>query len=165
MVDLLRIDYTSRQHLTLDNCFFGLNMNFWLVKQEPSKYSWDDFVKDRETYWDGVRNYQARNNLKKMKKDDLVLFYHSVVGKEVMGIAKVSREVYPDPTTDDSRWVVVNLKPCKPISIPVALDDIKSHSELSDIALVKQSRLSVMPLTKKEFKTILKMGRTTINGI
>lgn len=140
-------------------------MNFWLVKQEPSKYSWDEFVKDKETYWDGVRNYQARNNIQKMKKGDLVMFYHSVVGKEVRGIAKVSKEFYPDPTTNDSRWVVVNLKPYKSMSIPVTLDDIKTHSELNNIALIKQSRLSVMPLTKKEFKTILKMGRTTINGI
>jgi len=140
-------------------------MNFWLVKQEPSKYSWVEFVKDKETYWDGVRNYQARNNLKKMKKGDLVMFYHSVVGKEVIGIAKVSKEYYLDPTIDDSRWVVVNLRACKPMSVPVTLDAIKTHSELSDIALIKQSRLSVMPLTKKEFKTILKMGQTKINGI
>ena len=140
-------------------------MNFWLVKQEPSKYSWDEFVKDKETYWDGVRNYQARNNLQKMKKDDLVLFYHSVVGKEVKGIAKVSKESYPDPTTEDSRWVVVNLKPCKPMSVPVTLEDIKTHSELNDIALIKQSRLSVMLLTKKEFKTILRMGQTKMSGL
>ena len=132
-------------------------MSYWLIKQEPSKYSWDDFVKDKETYWDGVRNYQARNNLQKMKKNDLILFYHSEIGKEVVGIAKVSKEFYPDPTTNDSRWVVVNIKPYKAILIPVTLDDIKSHSELSDIALIKQSRLSVMPLTKKEFKTILKI--------
>ena len=140
-------------------------MNFWLVKQEPSKYSWDDFIKDKETHWDGVRNYQARNNLRSMKKGDLVMYYHSVVGKEVVGIAKVTKEFYPDPTTTDSRWVVVDLKPCKPISSPVTLNDIKTHSELSDIALIKQSRLSVMPLTKKEFKTILKMGHTKISGL
>ena len=140
-------------------------MNFWLVKQEPSKYSWDEFVRDKETYWDGVRNYQARNNLMKMKIGDLVMFYHSVVGKEVVGLAKVSKEFYPDPTIDDSRWMVVNLKQCKSMSIPVTLDAIKIHPDLSDIALIKQSRLSVMPLTRKEFKTILKMGETTINGI
>ena len=140
-------------------------MNFWLVKQEPSKYSWDELVSDKETYWDGVRNYQARNNLQKMKKGDLVMFYHSVVGKEVMGIAKVSKEFYPDPTTTDSRWVVVNLKPCKPILNPVTLDDIKANSELSKIALIKQSRLSVMPLARKEFKTILEMGHTKMSGI
>jgi predicted RNA-binding protein with PUA-like domain len=140
-------------------------MNFWLVKQEPSKYSWDQFVKDKGTYWDGVRNYQARNNLQKMKKGDLLLFYHSVVGKDVRGIAKVSKEYYPDPTTDDPRWVVVDLKPVKPMSIPVTLDDIKAQPNLSDIALNKQSRLSVMPLSKNEFKTILKMGQTKVSGI
>jgi len=140
-------------------------MNFWLVKQEPSKYSWDKFIKDKETYWDGVRNYQARNNLQKMKKGDLVMFYHSVVGKQVVGVAKVSKEFYPDPTTNDPRWVVVNLMPCKPISTPVTLDHIKTHPGLSNIALIKQSRLSVMQLTKKEFKTILKIGHTKISGI
>ena len=140
-------------------------MNFWLVKQEPSKYSWDMFVKDKETYWDGVRNYQARNNLKKMEKGDLVMFYHSIIGKEIMGIAKVSKEFYPDPTTNDTRWVVVDLKAYKAISIPVSLEDIKSHSKLNDISLIKQSRLSVMPLTKSAFKIILKIGQTKISGI
>ena len=140
-------------------------MNFWLVKQEPSQYNWDQFVMDKETYWDGVRNYQARNNLKKMKKGDLVFFYHSVVGKEIKGIAKVSKEYYPDPTSDNSNWVVVNLKPYKPLSVPVTLDDIKNQLKLSNIALIKQSRLSVMPLTKKEFKIILKMGNTKLAGL
>ena len=140
-------------------------MNFWLVKQEPSKYSWDEFLRDKETYWDGVRNYQARNNLQKMKKDDLVFFYHSVVEKEVKGIAIVSKEFYPDPTTEDPRWVVVNLKPKKTMLIPVSLQVIKAHKNLDTIALIKQSRLSVMPLTKKEFKTIIKMGNTTVNEI
>ena len=140
-------------------------MNFWLVKQEPSKYNWNELVKDKETYWDGVRNYQARNNLQKMKKKDLVFFYHSVVGKEVVGVATVSREFYSDPTTSDSRWVVVNLKPYKSISVPVTLDHIKSHAELVNISLIKQSRLSVMPLTKKEFKIILEMGQTKIREL
>ncbi len=140
-------------------------MNFWLVKQEPSKYNWDQFVKDKKTYWDGVRNYQARNNLKSMKKGDLALFYHSVKGKEVKGIAKIIREHYPDPTTDDDRWVVVDLKPVKPLNQPVALEDIKRNSQLQDISLIKQSRLSVMPLTITEFKTILKMGKTQCDGI
>ena len=144
---------------------FWDDMNFWLVKQEPSKYSWVEFVKDKETYWDGVRNYQARNNLKKMKMGDLVMFYYSVVGKEIIGIAKVSKEFYPDPTIDDPRWVVVNLRPYKAMIVPVTLNAMKTQSELSDIALIKQSRLSVMPLTKKEFKTILKMGQTKIDGI
>jgi predicted RNA-binding protein with PUA-like domain len=140
-------------------------MNFWLVKQEPTKYSWDQLVKDKETYWDGVRNYQARNNLQSMKKGDLVLFYHSVVGKEIMGMAKITREAYPDPTTDDKRWVVVNLKPVKPLKQTVTLEDIKAHPDLKNIALIKQSRLSVMPLTKAEFKTVIGIGNTSVTGI
>lgn len=137
-------------------------MNYWLVKQEPSKYSWEQFVQDKETYWDGVRNYQARNNLKEMKNGDQVLFYHSVVGKEIMGIAKVTKEAYPDPTTDDDRWVVVNLKPVVSMTNTVTLEDVKAHPDLQSIALVKQSRLSVSPLTKEEFHIILEMGQTKI---
>jgi len=135
-------------------------MQFWLVKQEPSKYNWQQFVEDRETYWDGVRNYQARNNLQAMKKGDRVLFYHSVVGKEIKGIARVTRESYPDPTTDDPAWVVVDLKPVKPMKVPVTLEQIKSHAKLREMALVKQSRLSVIPLTPAEFKIILALGKT-----
>lgn len=135
-------------------------MQFWLVKQEPSKYNWQQFVEDQETYWDGVRNYQARNNLQAMKKGDRVLFYHSVVGKEIKGIARVTRESYPDPTTDDPAWVVVDLKPVKPMKVPVTLEQIKSHAKLREMALVKQSRLSVMPLTPAEFKIILALGET-----
>jgi predicted RNA-binding protein with PUA-like domain len=137
-------------------------MNYWLIKQEPSKYSWEQFVQDKKTYWDGVRNYQARNNLKEMKKGDNLLFYHSVIGKEVVGVAKVTREAYPDPTTDDDRWVVVDLIPVTTIKKPVTLEAIKFHPDLQSIALVKQSRLSVSPLTAKEFKTILAMGGTKI---
>ena len=140
-------------------------MSFWLVKQEPSKYSWDQFLLDKETFWDGVRNYQARNNLKKMKKDDLVFFYHSIIGKEIKGVAKISKEFYPDPTINDDRWVVVNLKPLKTLSATVTLEDIKNNPKLIDISLIKQSRLSVMPLTKNEFKIILKMGQTKVNGL
>ena len=135
-------------------------MSFWIVKQEPSKYNWEQFEKDGSTYWDGVRNYQARNNLIAMNKGDLILFYHSVIGKEIVGIAKVTRESYPDPTTDDDRWVVVDLKPIKPFKVPVSLDQIKAHKELTEIALIKQSRLSVMPVTKKEFQILLKLGKT-----
>ncbi len=135
-------------------------MQFWLVKQEPSKYNWQQFVEDQETYWDGVRNYQARNNLQAMKKGDRVLFYHSVVGKEIKGIARVTRESYPDPTTDDPAWVVVDLKPVKPMKVPVTLEQIKSHAKLREMALVKQSRLSVTPLTPAEFKIILALGKT-----
>ena len=140
-------------------------MSFWLVKQEPSKYSWEQFLLDKETLWDGVRNYQARNNLKKMKKDDLVFFYHSVIGKEIKGVAQISIEFYPDPTINDDRWVVVNLKPLKTLSATVTLEDIKNNPKLIDISLIKQSRLSVMPLTKNEFKIILKMGQTKVNGL
>ena len=138
--------------------------SFWIIKQEPSQYNWKQFEKDRETYWDGVRNYQARNNLKKMKKGDNLLFYHSVVGKEIGGIAEVTREAYPDPTTDDERWVVVDLKPIKPFKVPVTLEEIKAHKELSEIALIKQARLSVMPITKKEFQILLKLGKTKLNS-
>ena len=138
--------------------------SFWIIKQEPSKYNWKQFEKDRETYWDGVRNYQARNNLKKMKIGDNLLFYHSVIGKEIVGIAEVTREAYPDPTTDDERWVVVDLKPIKPFKVPVTLEEIKTHKELSEIALIKQARLSVMPITKKEFQVLLKLGKTKLNS-
>ena len=137
-------------------------VSFWIVKQEPTQDSWQQFEKDGGTYWDGVRNYQARNNLNTMKKEDMVLFYHSVIGKEIVGSAKVTREAYQDPTTDDERWVVVDLKPIKPFKISVTLEDIKSHKELSEIALIKQSRLSVMPLAKKEFQFLLKLGKTTM---
>ncbi len=138
--------------------------SFWIIKQEPSQYNWKQFEKDRETYWDGVRNYQARNNLKSMKKGDNLLFYHSVVGKEIVGIAEVTREAYPDPTTDDERWVVVDLKPIKPLKVPVTLEEIKTHKELSEIALIKQARLSVMPITKKEFQILLKLGKTKLSS-
>ena len=137
-------------------------MQFWLVKQEPSKYSWEEFLKDKKTYWDGVRNYQARNNLQAMKKGDHVFFYHSVVGKQIVGIAQVTRESYPDPTTDDPAWVVVDLKPLKSLKVPVTLAQVKTHPKLNEIALVKQSRLSVIPLTQSEFKIILGLGKTKI---
>lgn len=137
-------------------------MNYWLVKQEPSKYSWEEFLKDKKTYWDGVRNYQARNNLKEMEKGDQVLFYHSVVGKEIMGVAQITKESYQDPTTDDDRWVVVDLKPVKSFKTPVTLETIKNHPDLKNMALVKQSRLSVTPLTKQEFNLLLKLGNTKL---
>ncbi len=140
-------------------------MNFWLVKQEPSKYSWDEFVKDKTTYWDGVRNYQARNNLMAMKKGDFVFFYHSVVEKSVKGIAQVIKESYQDPTTNDDRWVVVDLKAIKALANPVSLEIIKSDPKLENIALVKQTRLSVLPLSKPEFKHILKLSKTSLDGV
>ena len=133
-------------------------MNYWLVKSEPDAYSWERFIKEGKTMWEGVRNYQARNNLKEMKKGDMVLFYHSVSAKEVMGIAKVVKEHYPDPTADDDRWVVVDLVPVDALSKPVKLEQIKKDDRLENIALVKQSRLSVMPLKKHEFDIILQLS-------
>ena len=132
---------------------------YWLVKQEPTAYSWDQFVRDGRTSWEGVRNYQARNNLKAMKTGDRVLYYHSVEGQAVVGIAEVVREAYQDPTTKDERWVVVDLVPVEPLGKPVTLDAIKGVPALKDIALLRQSRLSVMPLAKDAFDTIVKMGR------
>ncbi|MCT1526219.1 MULTISPECIES: EVE domain-containing protein [Sphingobacterium] len=133
-------------------------MNYFLVKSEPFKYSWEQFNKDGETFWDGVRNYQARNNLKAMKKGDLVLFYHSNEGKEVVGIAKVVKEFYQDPTTDDERWVVVDLAPVETFKNPVTLETVKADPLLQDIALVKQGRLSVMPLKAEEFDRLVELG-------
>ncbi|NII83864.1 MULTISPECIES: EVE domain-containing protein [unclassified Pedobacter] len=133
-------------------------MNHWLVKSEPFKYSWEKFNQDGRTFWDGVRNYQARNNLKAMKEGDLVLFYHSNEGKNVVGIAKVVREFYQDPTTDDTNWVVVDLSPVESLKNPVSLEQIKAEPSLVDISLVRQGRLSVMPLKAAEFDKILEMG-------
>ncbi len=134
----------------------------WLVKSEPSKYSWDQFVKDGSTHWDGVRNYTARNNLREMKKGDLVLYYHSNEGKEVVGVARVTRESYQDPTTDDDRWLVVDLKPVRELKQPVTLAEIKADVRLAEMELVKQSRLSVSSVEKKAFDRILKLAKTAI---
>ena len=133
-------------------------MNYFLVKSEPFKYSWEQFNKDGRTFWDGVRNYQARNNLKAMKEGDLVLFYHSNEGKEVVGIAKVVKEFYQDPTTDDPKWVVVDLVPVETFKNPVTLELVKADSLLQDVALVRQGRLSVMPLKPEEFDRIVELG-------
>ena len=133
-------------------------MQHWLVKSEPFKYSWDQFEKDKQTFWDGVRNYQARNNLREMKKGDLVLWYQSNEGKEVVGIAKVAKTAYQDPTTEDPNWVVVDLKPFKKLKKPVTLEQIKAHPLLQEIGLVRQGRLSVMGLSAAEFDIILELG-------
>jgi len=130
-------------------------MKYWLVKQEPEKYSFNDLLRDEKTIWDGVRNYQARNNLRDMKTGDKVLFYHSVSEKSVVGIAEVSKENFPDPS--DEKWLVVEIKPSEKFANPVTLEQIKAEKTLENIALIKQSRLSVMPLTKKEFDLILKL--------
>ena len=133
-------------------------MNYWLAKSEPSKYSFDQLVKDKKTIWDGVRNYAARNNLRAMKKGDQVLFYHSNEGKEIVGIAEVAKEAYQDPTTEDTNWVVVELKPIKALPEPVTLAAIKAEPSLATIELVRLSRLSVSIVTPNEFKKVLKMG-------
>jgi predicted RNA-binding protein with PUA-like domain len=135
-------------------------MAYWLVKSDPESYSWDDMIKDKKTAWDGVRNYQARNNLKEMNKGDMVLFYHSVQATEVVGITKVTREYFQDPTTEDERWVAVDLEAIEPLDKPVTLSQIKKESKLKDIPLIKQSRLSVMPLNKKEYDTIIEMSKS-----
>ena len=137
-------------------------MQHWLVKQEPEKYPWTQFVKDKGTYWDGVRNYQARNNLRAMKKGDLVMYYHSVSEKAVVGVAKVTREAYPDPTAKEGDWSVVDLKPLKAMAEPVTLERIKVDAKLTEIALIKQSRLSVMPLRASEFRRVLQLGKTKL---
>jgi len=131
---------------------------FWLVKQEPETYSWDDLVRDGRTDWTGVRNFQARNNLRQMKAGEAVLFYHSGASKSVVGIAEVARAGYPDPTADDPQWVAVDIKPVTPLKQPVALADMRENSQLSNLLLIRQSRLSVLPVTKNEFETIMKMG-------
>ena len=133
-------------------------MKYWLLKSEPDAWSWDNQVKEGASMWDGVRNYQARNNLKEMKKNDLCFFYHSVKERSIVGIVKVVKEYYPDPTDKTGRFVVVDVKAIKKLKNPVSLDQIKENNKLQDIALVKQSRLSVMPLKKTEWDIIIKMS-------
>jgi predicted RNA-binding protein with PUA-like domain len=132
--------------------------SFWLVKQEPSSYSWSDFVVEGQTSWTGVRNYSARNNLRKMQKGDEVLFYHSGDDKAVVGIAKVIRTAYPDSSAKEGDWSTVDLGPVKPLHRPVTLREIKSCPRLKGIALVRQSRLSVMPLAESDFREIVRKG-------
>src|SRR5215208_1697521 len=127
-------------------------MAYWLIKSEPFKYSWDQFVKDKQTFWDGVRNYAARNNLKTMKKGDEVFFYHSNEGLEIVGIARVAKEAYQDPTTNEDAWVAVDLKPHKKLKKPVSLDTMKKDKRLKDMALIRIGRLSVQPVTDQEWK-------------
>ena len=134
------------------------NTKYWLVKSEPVKYSWDKFMADGRTFWDGVRNYQARHNLREMQLNDLVLFYHSNEGKAVVGVAKVVQTAYQDPTTEDKNWVVVDLSPVEALKNPVTLEAIKADPLLQNISLVRQGRLSVMPLQANEFDRIIAMG-------
>ena len=129
------------------------------MKTEPGNYSWDDLVKDKHTHWDGVRNYQARNNMKAMKTGDLALYYHSVNEKSVIGLAKIIKEYYQDPTTDDERWVVVDIEPVEQFKHPVTLEQVKSDERLANMVLVNNSRLSVQPVKKEEFDIIVGMGQ------
>ncbi|MBN8680851.1 MAG: EVE domain-containing protein [Chitinophagales bacterium] len=137
-------------------------MHYWLVKSEPDVYSYDQLVKEGRGRWDGVRNYQARNNLRAMKNGDLCLFYHSNIGLEVVGIARVATEHYPDPTAEKGDWSCVDLEPFKPLAQPVKLTDIKAHPALQQLLLVRNGRLSVMPVQSDEFFTILGMGQTEL---
>jgi len=135
-------------------------MQYWLLKSEPFKYSYDDLVRDKRTYWDGVRNYQARNNLRAMKKGDKALYYHSNEGKEVIGVVTIVKEAYPDPTAKEGDWSVVDVAPDKKLKRTVTLAEIKQTASLQEMALIKQSRLSVMPVTAKDFKEIIKIGNS-----
>lgn len=134
------------------------HMAYWLVKSEPSVYSWEQFEKDRETAWTGVRNYAARLHLRGMKKGDEVLYYHSNEGMEIVGIAIVAKEAYQDPTTDDDRWVAVDLQPYKRLKKPVTLDEIKKDKRLKEMALVRIGRLSVQPVTGKEWAVVMALA-------
>lgn len=134
----------------------------WLVKSEPGTYGWDDLVRDGATRWDGIRNAQARNYLQAMRVGDRVLFYHSGDGKEIVGVAKVVKAAYPDPTTDDARWLVVDLAAVKPLAAPVSLADVKRDAALAGLPLVRQGRLSVMPIEPRAFARILALGRTKL---
>ena len=138
-------------------------MKYWLLKSEPDAWSWDNQVKEGASMWDGVRNYQARNNLKEMKKNDLCFFYHSVTERSIVGIVKVVKEYYPDPTDKTDRFVVVDVKAIKKLKNPVSLDQIKENKKLKNIALIKQSRLSVMPLNKIEWEEIIKLSSMSYN--
>jgi predicted RNA-binding protein with PUA-like domain len=135
----------------------------WLMKSEPFKYSFAQLLRDGSTTWDGVRNFEARNNLRAMKAGDLVLFYHSSEGKAVAGVARITREAYPDPTAEGEDWSVVELAPVLPLKVQVSLEDIRSEPDLAEIALLKRSRLSVVPVSKEHFDRILKMGKTKIS--
>lgn len=131
---------------------------YWLVKSEPFKYSWDQFEKDKQTMWDGVRNYAARNNLRSMKEGEEVFYYHSNEGLEIVGIAKVAKESYQDPTIDEEAWVAVDLKAYKKLKKPVSLDTIKKDKRLANMALIRLGRLSVQPVTEEEYKIILELA-------
>ena len=134
----------------------------WLVKSEPFKYPFDKLLTDKKTSWDGVRNFEARNNLRAMQKGDLLLFYHSNEGKEIVGIAKVARTAYPDATADEGDWSVVDVAPVKRLTAPVSLATIRDDARLSEMQLLRRSRLSVVPVTPDEFKRVLELGKTKL---
>ncbi len=135
-------------------------MNYWLVKSEPFKYSWEQFQKDRKTFWDGVRNYEARNNLRDMRVNDLVLFYHSNEGLEMVGVAKVVKESYPDPTSDEQQWLVVDLKPVKNLKRTLPLSEIKADAVLSQMQMIKRNRLSVTRVSADEYHRVMELTGT-----
>ena len=139
-----------------------MGRSYWLVKSEPDKYSWEQFVRDKWTYWDGVRNYEARNNLAAMSRGDLALYNHSNKGKEIVGVARVKKQAYPDPTTDDERWVVVDFAPVVELRSPVTLATVKADPKLTDMQLVRRARLSVVPVEKTEFTHVLKLAKTKL---
>jgi|SRR6266850_1101234 len=131
---------------------------YWLVKQEPEAYSWETFLKEKRTAWTGVRNFQARNNLRSMARGDAVLFYHSVTDKRIVGIARVVKEAYPDPTADEGDWVAVDLAPVKSLKTPLSLEQLKEDKLLKQMRLVRQSRLSVTPVSEAEFERIMELA-------
>lgn len=135
---------------------------FWLVKQEPDSYSWETFVKDGSTAWTGVRNFQARNNLRAMKKGDIVFYYHSNVGKEIVGVAKVTKEAYPDPTAEEGDWSAVEISPVKAVKTPITLEQMKADPVLKNMALVRNSRISVTPVTEEQAEKALKLAGTKV---
>jgi predicted RNA-binding protein with PUA-like domain len=137
-------------------------MNYWLVKSEPEAYSWEQLVKEGKTAWTGVRNFTARNNLRAMKKNDLVFFYHSGEGKSVVGLARVEKEFYPDPTAEEGDWSCVDLAPVKAVAKPVTLAQVKADKDLRETKLATQGRLSVSPLTKLQFEQMLKLAGTKV---
>lgn len=137
-------------------------MNYWLIKSEPYKYSWDQMTQDGNTYWDGVRSYPARVNLRAMQEGDICLFYHSNEGKEIVGLTRVIKEAYQDPTTDDDKWVAVDVQAIKALNKPVTLAQVKANDTLANMALVKQGRLSVGPVEEFEFEEIMKLAETAL---
>jgi predicted RNA-binding protein with PUA-like domain len=148
------LNFRGQQH------YFSMAKNYWLVKQEPESYSWSTFVKDGKAAWTGVRNYQARINLRGMKKGDLVLYYHSVSEKQAVGLARVEREAYADPTATEGEWVAVDLAPVKALVKPVSLETIKADKAFKDMLLVRNSRLSVSPVTEAQFKRLMVLAET-----